>query len=533
MVAGGFSSVVPRLKREECKRTKHDSNFSDWKILIGPSDWEDYSRGKEGSARYRIHNLPEESSPGVYELGIAVSPIGLGRNVHKLHPNRIVGVYLGKADNVRTRLQQYGRTGAHLSKNCLTSDPHNNPASIHKGQGFFEEIFSQGYAISYRWAPMQNVEDARKTECQFLWRYDYAWNARNNGIRRPDDILQEINKVVSGPPTFSSMTKLLQPFTQKQVGIRIKSSSMPWPDGKLHEIDTGNYNFLPGVFKFSRSNPRLVQDVPAIIEENTTTRFCGVVLSDGSVCRRPPAERRMRCVEHKGMRINGPASKRTVKSENLLSLEPSVQFQQKSEGYVKHPQKIAVEDPFYGSIANICGIILNDGTRCRRPPVEGRQRCHEHKGKRIDVSMYASATIVKPQFLQNVASESDYVKIPKNFTVESSLDQRITSICGIILKNGSPCRRPPVRGRKRCHEHKGNRIDASTYTSATIVNSQFLQNVASESDYVKIPKKFTVESYLDQRITSICGIILKNGSPCRRPPVKGRKRCLEHKGKRI
>ena len=124
-------------------------------ILIGPSDWEDYLRGKEGSARYRIHNLPEKLSPGVYELGIAVSRIGLGRKVYKLDPDRIVVVYLGKADDVRTRLQQYGRTGAHLSNNCLTSDPDDrNPACIHKGKGFFEEIFSQGYPIIYRWAPV-------------------------------------------------------------------------------------------------------------------------------------------------------------------------------------------------------------------------------------------------------------------------------------------------------------------------------------------------------------------------------------------
>ncbi|XP_058783601.1 uncharacterized protein LOC131658310 [Vicia villosa] len=33
-------------------------------ILIGPSDWEDYSKGKEGSTRYRIHNLPE--NPGTH-----------------------------------------------------------------------------------------------------------------------------------------------------------------------------------------------------------------------------------------------------------------------------------------------------------------------------------------------------------------------------------------------------------------------------------------------------------------------------------
>lgn len=125
-------------------------------ILIGPSDWEDYLRGKEGSARYRIHNLPEKLGPGVYELGIAVSRIGLGREVYKLDPDRVIVVYLGKADNVRTRLQQYGRTGAHLSNTYLLSKPDDSdPAYAHKGKGFFEEIFSQGYPIVYRWAPVR------------------------------------------------------------------------------------------------------------------------------------------------------------------------------------------------------------------------------------------------------------------------------------------------------------------------------------------------------------------------------------------
>lgn len=126
-----------------------------FQILIGPSDWEDYFQGKEGSAKYRIHNLPKKSGPGVYELGIAVSRSGLGRKVYKLDPDRIVVVYLGQADNVRTRLQQYGRTGAHLGNSCSSYDPDDcNPISFQKGLGLFEEIFSQGLPIIYRWAPV-------------------------------------------------------------------------------------------------------------------------------------------------------------------------------------------------------------------------------------------------------------------------------------------------------------------------------------------------------------------------------------------
>uniref|UniRef100_A0A803RBZ1 Uncharacterized protein n=1 Tax=Cannabis sativa TaxID=3483 RepID=A0A803RBZ1_CANSA len=59
MVAGDPGVVVSRLKREDCKHTKHDRHFSRWEILVGPSDWEDHSLGKEGAERYRVHNLPK------------------------------------------------------------------------------------------------------------------------------------------------------------------------------------------------------------------------------------------------------------------------------------------------------------------------------------------------------------------------------------------------------------------------------------------------------------------------------------------
>lgn len=109
--------------------------------------------GKEGATRYRVHNLPKSSGPGIYELGIAASHAKSGREVAKLDPQFIVVVYLGQADCVRTRLQQYGRSGAHLGKcssaacevDCKTSSPT-------KQLGLFEQVLSRGYPIVFRWA---------------------------------------------------------------------------------------------------------------------------------------------------------------------------------------------------------------------------------------------------------------------------------------------------------------------------------------------------------------------------------------------
>ena len=127
----------------------YDSLFQ---ILVGPSDWEDHSLGKEGATRYRVHNLPNcASCAGVYELGIALSHIPSTHKGGKLDPDHIVPVYLGQADNVRARLQRYGQAGAHLENGNSTRELID---SVRKGPGLFTEIFSRGLPIVFRWAPV-------------------------------------------------------------------------------------------------------------------------------------------------------------------------------------------------------------------------------------------------------------------------------------------------------------------------------------------------------------------------------------------
>ncbi|GAU33540.1 hypothetical protein TSUD_143330 [Trifolium subterraneum] len=97
---------------------------------------------------YRIHNLPRDDGPGVYELGVVVMTSGFGRKIFKLttDPRRVVVVYLGEAGNVKTRLQCYGRDGAHLG-GCSSYE-----SSDQMGRSLFHEIFFQGFPIVYRWA---------------------------------------------------------------------------------------------------------------------------------------------------------------------------------------------------------------------------------------------------------------------------------------------------------------------------------------------------------------------------------------------
>lgn len=106
--------------------------------------------------RYRVHNLPLSCTcPGVYELGICMSPTGLGDKVRKLDRAPIIVVYLGQAENIRARLQHYGRSGAHLANADSTVDLKNGTdMPLQRGVGLFEEVFSRGYSIVFRWAPV-------------------------------------------------------------------------------------------------------------------------------------------------------------------------------------------------------------------------------------------------------------------------------------------------------------------------------------------------------------------------------------------
>jgi len=184
------SPVTSRLKREDCPRTKHDSLFSPWKVLVGPSDWEDHSAGKEGVQRYRIRNLPD-NFPGLYELGVAGAS-DEGARARRRDSRGVVVVYLGQTDSVRARLQQYGRSGSHLDTgNSLGSAGKDeaNVVTVAAGPGLFTEVFSRGYSIVFRCALMDNKQEAEKTEALLLRVFDYAWYKLQNGACRREEIL--------------------------------------------------------------------------------------------------------------------------------------------------------------------------------------------------------------------------------------------------------------------------------------------------------------------------------------------------------
>uniref|UniRef100_A0A2P2PIH4 Uncharacterized protein LOC103453197 n=1 Tax=Rhizophora mucronata TaxID=61149 RepID=A0A2P2PIH4_RHIMU len=497
--AGGKSAAAARFKRENCTRTKHDSEFSKWQVLIGPTDWEDHSQGKEGASRYRIHNLPPYSGSGLYELGIALARSKSGRDVGKLDPDDIVVVYLGQADNVRTRIQHYGRSGAHLSSSFSsgywTGDHDSKTDSPNKGHGLFEEFFSRGFSIVFRWAPMKDKKDSVKTEARLLDTFDYAWNKGSNGIRRPGDIIQKLEKIASSTNRFPKIANKLLFFREGQVGIKIKRSMPTLPDSAV-STEEDSKNFLSGIFKLSRTQPRLVSD-KRVIDENSI-HICGFITNDGITCGNPPVPGRKRCEEHKGRRIYGSRDKSTTGSS--------------SNPYDIYWESGSHDDQDCSTPYTACGVKLADRTFCGKQPVPGRKRCEEHKGMRVNSSMSKTIPEEKchmPAFSSIFTTSDACVKGTASSSTNAYRDhgnEQCFTVCGATLGNGSFCQRQPIRGNKRCWQHKGKRVD-STFSE---ISSSFM--------------KF--DSFT-------CGVTLQNGSVCMRAPPRGRKRCEQHKGMRV
>ncbi|PPD78024.1 hypothetical protein GOBAR_DD25025 [Gossypium barbadense] len=115
-----------------------------------------------------------------------------------------------------------------------------------------------------------------------------------------------------------------------------------------------------------------------------------------------------------------------------------------------------------------CGVVLDDGSICKRPPVEGRKRCAEHKGKKTTGSSMRLSMKSQPH-------KEDYPEI-----------EHCSPICGVAMDDGSLCRRQPVSGRKGYKKSPSHVFDSS---------SSLNSNNCS---------------------TPICGVPTSNGTPCKR-----------------
>lgn len=466
-----------RLKREDYHRTQHDSVFSSWEILIGDCDWEDYHLGKDGAQRYRIHNLPNGSScPGLYELGITVVPKRHdGHKSRKHRSKNIIVVYLGQTNNVRTRLQKYGRVGAHLDAGKVAGSAAND--GINECPGLFKKVFSRGYSIMFRWAPMIDKKKAEKTEADLLNVFDYAWNTCGNSSCRSNEIFQKLDSK-SSRKAISIVKKfhfLKDSAFSRKAGIKI-DASVP------SNITKANKSFLlPHVLKFRKSQLQFVNKKDTYCNNN---EICGVAIGNGSVCKNMPRLGKKRCEGHKGKKIVGMDSVVVIAS----------QTHQESTVYKTR-----------------CGLLLEDGCFCANVPAYGRKRCELHRGMRNKLDIIRNTPKVEPDLIDEKETSVKNCSSVQSLKADDKDDnwEEEHVICGVVDGDGTKCRKNPVSGRKRCEEHKGRKVFKMALSNLSI---KILKNT---DDLV------------------VCSACMEDGSTCMEIPVRGRKRCELHKGRKV
>ena len=208
-----------------------------------------------------------------------------------------------------------------------------------------------------------------------------------------------------------------------------------------------------------------------------------------------------------------------------------------------------------------CGVVLGDASICRRPPVEGRKRCAEHKGKKTKGFSVKLSTSEKSQLhkacsenlvLDNGEFNVHGAKSP-SFSLVPSLAgdypeiEQCSPICGVVMDDSSLCGRQPVSGRKRCDLHKGRRICSSNSETTRYQTEPYVvfDSYANEgSGFDKKPSENFSPVKVETGISpqrpvfceggdTICGVELGDGYFCTKQPVRGKVRCEGHKGMRV
>lgn len=367
---------------------------------------------------------------------------------------------------------------------------------------------------------MENKADALNTESELLSTFDYAWNKGSNGTRRHYDVLRKLNTIASDNIQFPKSIRKLLYFSQKPAGIKIKASKLPSKQNNCGTYaDEEGHSFFSQIFKFTKSQPRLVLERHGTDEDRTV--ICGVSLDDGSICRRPPLKGRKRCTQHKGLRIsrsnpvkppvieemctvseehkwrstNGSNSNILGASEYVRNVDfdaNACNYSDSSEmsrsGRVQ-PQVFSKRFTTKPNSDTICGVESGDGTFCSRQPVKGRVRCKEHKGMKI-------------KGIKSKSAEEDKSNVYDAGSKLSTFNEEdfCSAVCGAQTLNGSYCRRP-VKGNTNCWRHSKQSSNKGSTNSPC--------NGWSSGG------------------TSICGAPTHNGSYCKRT-VEGGGSCWQH-----
>ncbi|CAI7856390.1 unnamed protein product [Closterium sp. NIES-53] len=331
-------SETSKPLREKCWRVTHDVLFSDWKLLIAADDWSTHAQGVPGTTRYRIANLPSQTGPGVYELGVL--PNRVVRRQRRLQGLPVRVVYVGHSESVRSRMQQYGQSGSHLKE-------------------LFEGVFAEDYSLTFRWTSAATKAEAAAMETLLLSSFDYVWNVGNNHHRRHDRLLTKLQVGSS----FSRRVAVAFPFLPV---ARLVTPVAVGPSIPLAAAAAAP-PYSPTASRAASSAAISRPDVPSAIAH---ANYSAAKPQDRQPHDRPP-----------GTPPGRPTDKTPDRSPGRTP--------EKRQGDcgIKVPQQVAQEQVSARCAGDVgvvtCGAPLVGGGTCQETAVKGRVRCAAHKGIRV------------------------------------------------------------------------------------------------------------------------------------------------------
>ncbi|CAI5507384.1 unnamed protein product [Closterium sp. Naga37s-1] len=464
-------------------------------LLIAADDWSTHAQGVPGTTRYRIANLPSQTGPGVYELGVL--PNRVVRRQRRLQGLPVRVVYVGHSESVRSRMQQYGQSGSHLKElfEGVFAEDYSlifrwTPVSRAVGlyaltfhwtthlRELFEWVFAQDYALTFRWTPAVTKAEAAATETLLLSSFDYVWNVCNDHHNRLLTIIPwcpfaTIPILIPLSPLSQATTKAEAAATET---LLLSSFDYVWNvcnnhhrrhDRLLTKLQVGSsfsrrvavaFPFLPVA--------RLVTPVavgPSISLASAAAAAAAAPLPDS-----PTA--------------SGAVSPSATRHSNHYAAKP--QDRQPQDRPLARPtDKTPDRSPHRtpekrqeDSAIKVCGAPLSQGGICRQAAVEGRVRCAEHKGMRVKASpevseapeqapQKPSSPLSESAFKVSEASQQVPLKVPhqkvdqnKKVPRNSARDVGAAVACGAPVNGGGTCQEAAVKGRVRCVAHKGIRV---------------------------------------------------------------------------
>eukprot|EP00249_Psilotum_nudum_P014594 c24904_g1_i2 orf=160-1908(+) len=539
-------NVQDRSKREDHLHSWHDHLFSDWKVLVGPTDWQGHAAGKEGVDRYRLQNLPTSYfGPGVYELGLClIQHFGNGRKLrHRIGKRDVVVVYVGQAENVRSRLQHYGRSGSHLegvmtscaygvdavqngrlhqhsgtvsSDSYLCSSSLKSKGSVQRSH-LFTMAFSFGYSIAFRWTAVQSKNEAEKLEAELLRIFDYAWNRGSNGERRPDDVYTKLSLQIRRHRGLTKWKWIL--FGKRRAILSMLRKS--WTEGGVSRGISTSRKF--GKFLLTRICIGY-SDMKGGFKEETRFRHAPKVLFKDNAERSPNCSEKCPIpVEFQHLGIRGTSSR----SDLMSKISEIIVAEGMNEKYLI---------PNDNSSLDICSLgwkevtlsqsnsasearrgIVAEGLISTTPREKGWKHCDVHKGCRMYVP--ANSPGKNALFDEKNSTEVNSLRLQETTTSGSNLSSKV---CEVDVAEVLACMTPLEKQVKWHNVGKSCRLPGSKSE----------EGVLCQSPHVCLITKSKVERN-ESKAFLICGILLENGLRCNLPPVKGRKRCESHKGMRI